>query len=81
MHHVQIAVILKPGFVRLDAQGSNQPQAGGDVWKDAHDAGASLDLLIEPFEHVAALHVFVVRARHPIEVQRLTDVVLRPVDE
>ena len=35
--HVEVAVVLEPGLVRLDAQGADQAQAAGGVREDAHD--------------------------------------------
>jgi len=39
-------VVLQPGFVDLDAQGANKPQARLLVGEDASDARAPLDLLV-----------------------------------
>lgn len=40
--------------------------------------GAPLNFLIEPLEHIGALHVFVMGQRQPEVGQRLLDIVLDP---
>ena len=57
----------------LGAQRQHQPPAGLRVGEDPDDAGAPLDLLVQPLEQVRALQVLVVLARQPLERQRLAD--------
>ena len=65
----------------LGAERANQPEAARGIGKDADDPRASLDLLVEPFEHVGRLQVLVVLAGQAVEVQRLPDLRLDPVGE
>ena len=43
----------------LDGECSNQPQATRGIREDTHDMGPALDLIVQPLQHVRALHVFV----------------------
>ena len=65
----------------LDTQGTNQPQSGFGVRKDADDQGSALDLFVESFEHVGALQVFVVRPGKAVEAQSFADVGFDPIDQ
>jgi hypothetical protein len=67
--------------VCLDGERPDEPQAALLVGEDPHDMGAALDLLIEPLEHVGALHVLMVLARQPIESEGFFDGFLNPAGE
>lgn len=77
--HVQVAVRLDPPLVDLHGQSPDQPQAAGLVGEDADDVCASLELLVDPLEHVGALEVFVVLARQTVKRPGLLDVALHPL--
>jgi hypothetical protein len=77
--HVQVAVRLDPVLVDLHGQGPDQPQATGLVGEDADDVRASLELLVDPLEHVGALELFVVLARQTVKRPGLLDAVLHPL--
>ena len=79
MVHVEITGRFKPVLVHLDGQCPDQPQAALGVGEDAHDMGAALEFLVQPFEHVGRFHMFMMRQRQPIIGQRLFDIVLNPV--
>lgn len=48
--HVEVAVGVDPLLVGFDREGAGEPQTGLGVGEDAHDVGASLQLLVEAFE-------------------------------
>jgi hypothetical protein len=64
--------------VGFDRQRPDQPQTAFLVGKDPHHVGAPLDLLVEPLQHVGALHVLVMRERQAVIGQGLINVVLHP---
>jgi hypothetical protein len=76
--HVEVAVGVDPFLVGFDGEGAGQTQAGLSVGEDAHDVGASLQLLVEAFKQVGRLEVFVVGAGQPLEGEGLLDVFLHP---
>src|SRR5947207_4408759 len=80
MVHVEIARGFEPVLVHLDSQYPDQPQTARGVGEDAHDMGAALQFLVQPFEHVGRLHVLVIRQRQPVVGRSLPDVVLDPID-
>ncbi len=45
-------MLLEPVLVGLDRQRPYQPQAALAIGKNAHNVGATLDLLIEALEHI-----------------------------
>ena len=63
------------------AERPNQAQAARGVGKDADDVGAPLDLLVQTFQEIGRLQVFVMLAGQPVEGQRLLDVLLDPGTE
>src|SRR6516162_67101 len=79
--HVEIAMLLEPVLVGLDRQRPHQPQAALGIGKDAHDMGAALDLLIEPFQHVGRFQMLMMLARQSVKAQRLVDIVFDPAGE
>lgn len=48
---------LKPAFVDLDRQSSNEPETTLRVREDAHHMGTALELLIESLQNVGAFKV------------------------
>ena len=74
-------MLLEPVLVGLDRQCPHQPQAAVAIGKDAHDMGASSDLLVQSLQHVGRLEMLVVLPRKPIERQRLVDVLFDPAGE
>ena len=54
------------------------PQAALAVRKDPHHVGRSLDLLVQALQEIGRLEVFVVRARQPVEGERLLDMFFDP---
>lgn len=81
MGHVEVACGLRPVLVGLDRRRPDQPRAAFGVGKDAHDAGAPLELLVEALEHVGRLHVFVMGQGQPVVGRGLLDIGLDPVDQ
>ena len=71
-------MLLEPVLVGFDRECPHQPQAAVAIGKDAHDMGASPDLLVQALQHVGRLEMLVVLARQPIERQCLVDILFDP---
>ena len=62
----------------LAGQSADEAEAALLVGEDANDVGAAFEFLVETFEHVGALDVFVMFARLAVEGPGLLDVVFDP---
>jgi hypothetical protein len=56
----------------LRRQSPDKPETAGLIGKDPHYPGPPFDLLIETFQHVSGLQVFVVRQRQLVEGEGYT---------
>ena len=65
--HVEIAGAIEPFLVLLGGEGADEAQAARVVGEDAHDEGAAFEFLVEAFEQVDALEVFVMGLREALE--------------
>ena len=57
------SIFLATRSLGFPPQGPNQPQTGFGIREDAHHQRSALDLLIQPFQHVRARQMLVVRPR------------------
>ena len=76
--HVQVAVRFEPVLVRLDRECPDQASTAFGVGEDADHVGAPLDLLVQAFQEIRRLQVFVMRPGQPVEGERPLDVLLDP---
>ena len=74
-------MLLEPVLVGLDRQCPHQPQAALAIGEDAHDMGASPDLLVQTLQHVGRFEVLMVLPRQPVKRQGLVDVLFDPAGE
>ena len=79
--HVGVACAVEPFLVLFGGQRADEAQAACVVWEDAHDQGAALEFLVEAFEQVGALEMFVMGMREAMESEGLFDVFLDPGGE
>ena len=77
--HVEVTSRLDPILVDFHRQSPDQPKRAFLVGEDTDDVGASLDLFVEPLEHVGRFHVFVVLLGKPVERQRFFYVRFNPI--
>jgi hypothetical protein len=76
--HVEVDGAVEPFLVLLGGEGADEPEAALFVREDADDVGAAFDLLVEAFEEVGALEVFVVFPGLAVEGPGLLDLFLDP---
>ena len=72
---------LKPTFVDLNRQRSDQPEATLRVRKDPDHMGPALELLIEPFEHIGAFEMFMMFLGQPVKSEGFLDITFHPLAE
>ena len=65
--HVKVAGSIEPFLVLFRGEGAHQAQAALLVGEDADDLGAAFEFLVEAFEEVGALEVFVMSLWETVE--------------
>jgi hypothetical protein len=76
--HVEVDGAVEPFLVLFGGEGADEAQAALFVREDADDVGAAFDLLVEAFEEVGALEVFVVLPGLAVEGPGLLDLFFDP---
>ena len=76
--HVEVTGAIEPFLMLLGSQCADQTQATGFVGKDADDLRAALEFLVEAFEQVGALEMFVMALRQAVKGEGFLDLRFDP---
>ena len=76
--HIEVTGAIEPLLVLFGGECADQAQAACFVGEDAHDERAALEFLVEAFEQVGALEMFVMGLRQPVEGEGFLDLFFDP---